>query len=149
MTQENIPKRLKCKDNHPTMVKLMKLNDLAQELGISIEFLSHKTIVTDSDRDPNLPHICLEDIEEGISHYINSFPLETEFRLVDDNPKYLEEEKKLHEEQMTKIKALADKARAEEEARKKEAEEAKKREIVAKEMQLLAELKAKYESRAE
>src|SRR5574339_247322 len=138
-----IAPRLRLKDNHPTAVKIAKLCDLADELGIGLSFYGQRVVVEDRDRDKNLPPLYLEDIEDG--HWFEEFPFATEYKLVYDNPEYIAQQKKEQEErdrvraeearvikERTKAKA---KAKAERRARKQE----------ARERQQLAELKAKYE----
>jgi len=142
MKSNSMPQRLRLKDTHSTAIKLQKIFDLADELGISFSFSSYGVYVSDRERDENLPDISIEDIETG--HLIDSLPPTTEFKLTYDNPEYLKQvkienqeynAKRAEEERLKKEKELAKKA--EEEARRAAALEAKERAI-------LAELKAKY-----
>ena len=75
------------KDNHPTSIKVAKLCELANELGISFHFHSGGVVVTDTARDEGSPSLHLEDIEEG--HHFTGFPFETEYKLVYENPAYI------------------------------------------------------------
>ena len=108
---KKISKRLFLKDTHPTMVKINKLYDLAEELGISFHFESGCCLVLDNDRDSNLPDLLLEDIEEN--HHVNSFPVVTEFKVVYDNPAYLAEQKRQYDAR--KIEGAARRAKLKEE----------------------------------
>lgn len=141
----NIPRRLRLKDKHPTAVKLDKLFAFADELGIGLSFYNHTVIVEDRDRDDKLPPLHLEDIEDD--HNTSAcFPPTTEYRLVYDNPAYLAEEAREFEERKQKEaeakaafkKAAEEKAKAEKERRAQQ--------IEAQERKTLAELKAKYEN---
>lgn len=139
-----IPYRLQLKDSHPTAVKLSKLMDLASELGIIISFLHQRVLIQDKDRDENLPPLYLEDIEEG--HWFDSFPIETEYKLVYVNPEYLANQKKEEAERIAKqeeSRRLAE--QREYEAAKKEMERRAKV-IEDNERRQLAILKEKYES---
>jgi hypothetical protein len=82
---------LKLKDNHPTMVKLNKLYELAEELGISISFGPQRTFVEDRDRDNSLPPLILEDIDNGES--IQEWPPTFEYKVYYDNPAHRAKEK--------------------------------------------------------
>lgn len=143
MLDKKIPERLKLKDKSSTMIKVMKLYDLAEELGIAIEFFGHAVVVSDRDRDSKLPYLYMEDIEEG--HYIDQFPPSTEFKLVYDNPEYLKQRR------LENVAYQAERNKKEEAAKTlKLAEEAKEKEErrlanIEREKKLLAELKAKYE----
>jgi hypothetical protein len=138
-----IPQYLRLKDNHPTMIKLMKLYDLADELKIQLSFHGQTMIVEDGDRDPNLPHLRLEDLESGDAP--GEWPPGCEFKVIYENPAYLEEQAK-EQEEYRKKRAEEEKARAEALARKrKEEEEKRAKEIEESERFLLAKLKAKYE----
>ena len=74
-------KQFKLKDNHPTMIKLNKLFELADELGISISFYGHRAVVNDIDRSNNDPILYLEDIEDT-NNNMAEFPPATEFKVV-------------------------------------------------------------------
>lgn len=143
-SSKKIAYRLQLKDTHPTSIKLAKLFELADELGISISFFHQRVLIEDKDRDKNLPPLYAEDIEEG--HWFQGFPFETEYKLVYVNPEYLAQQK-AEEAERLRIKA--------EELRiaKEKAEEAEKlelerraKELEERERQLLAELKEKYEN---
>lgn len=74
-------KQYKLKDNHPTMIKLSKLFELAEDLNISISFTGHRAIVEDFDRPKDAPVLYLEDIESD-SNDIGCFPPATEYKVV-------------------------------------------------------------------
>jgi hypothetical protein len=141
---KKISRRLQLKDNHPTAQKLAKLCELADELGISISFYSYRTVIEDTDRDPKLPPLYLEDIETGEG--MDEFPFQMEYKLVYDNPEWIAQEAREREER--------ERARVEEAERKRKAEEEKQRAAAEKarrtkeqrERELLAVLKDKYEN---
>jgi hypothetical protein len=133
---------LKLKDNHPTMVKLYKLYELADELGIHIGFGSHRTIVQDNDRDPNLPPLFLEDMENGEA--IQEWPPVFEYNVIYDNPAHLAKQKEEHEERDKVRKAEEAKREADRKAKEKAEVEARARENEQKERAELARLRAKY-----
>lgn len=139
---KKLSKRLVLKDTHPTAVKISKLMELADELGISISFLHQRVLIKDKDRDESLPPLFLEDIEEG--HWFESFPFETEYKLVYVNPEYIAEQKKEQEEyaQRRAEEIRLAKEHAEESARLEAEERAKA--LEARERRMLAELKEKY-----
>lgn len=141
---KKISRRLVLKDTHPTAVKISKLMDLADELGISISFLHQKVLIEDKDRDANLPPLYCEDIEEG--HWFDSFPFETEYKLAYVNPEYLAQEKKEHEERirLRDEQERLDKEKAVQLIAEKTAAAA--RALEARERRQLIELKEKYES---
>lgn len=141
---KKIARRLVLKETHPTAVKISKLMELADELGISISFLHQRVLINDRDRDENLPPLFLEDIEND--HWFESFPFETEYKLVYANPEYLAREKA---EEMERLRIRAEELRVSREkaeaAAKLELEE-RARSLEARERRILAELKEKYES---
>lgn len=141
---KKIPHRLVLRDTHPTAVKVLKLMDLAYELGISISFLHQAVLIKDKDRDQNLPPLFCEDIEEG--HWFESFPFETEYKLVYVNPEHLAYERKEHEERIRirDEQERLDKEKAAQLIAEKTAAAA--RALEARERRQLAELKEKYES---
>lgn len=142
-TKKKINRQLRLTDKHPTMVKFMKVYDLMDELGLSISFHGHRTTVEDRDRDPNLPHLYLEDIESQDSP-MNEFPPATEFCLIYDNPEYLAEQKRLLDERRkseAQAKLIKDNLEKERKlAEQAEAAARKERE----ERAVLAKLKNKY-----
>lgn len=83
---------LRLKDNHPTMVKLNKLIDLANELGISLTFTRFACSI--QDKDCKIPNLRLKDIENdhmsSDRQQIDCFPYEMEFVIIGDNPDYIE-----------------------------------------------------------
>jgi hypothetical protein len=147
--QKKIYPKLKLNDNHVTMKKFLKLTDLAEDLGISLEFLGDRICITDINRDPKLPPIYIEDIEGGS---IEEFPINMEYKMTYDNPEYLEQERlkkeelsnqrkereRLEELKKTEKLALQKKAELEREEKRLKDEEIK-------EKALLADLKAKWE----
>jgi len=140
----NIPQYLRLKDNHPTMVKFNKLCELAEELGISIEWHGQDVIIEDAERDKDLPPIFLKDIEQD--HWFDSFPPNTEFKMIYNNPEFLkrqelEHQKYLSEKAERERAALEQKRIAEEQARLR-----RQRELEDSERAMLEALKAKYES---
>lgn len=141
---KKISPRLQLKDTHPTAIKIAKLCALAEELGISISFLHQRVIIQDKDRDGNLPPLFLEDIEDN--HWFDSFPFETEYKLVYDNPEYLAQKKAEEAERLRLRQEELRAAKEKEERRFKEESEARAKALEARERQLLADLKEKYES---
>jgi hypothetical protein len=124
------------------MIKVNKLYDLATELGISISWLGHCTIIEDNERDRSLPNIRLEDIESN--DQVGEWPPATEFKLVYDNPAYLAEQKREYDErckQQAKAAELRKKEQKEAEAKCK-AKELKEKEEA--ERKLYLKLKAQY-----
>lgn len=140
---KKIPKRLQLKDTHPTAVKLSKLMDLADKLGISISFYHERVLIEDRDRSKELPPLYVEDIEEG--HWFQGFPFETEYKLVYENPEYIAQQKKEKEEDDQR---RAEAFRLTQEKLKKEAQEFLERRLKETELaerKQLAALKEKYE----
>lgn len=143
LEMNSIARRLRLKENHPTAIKLNQLFELADKLGISLEFSnSTRVLVSDSDRDENLPPLWLEDIED--SDYGGNFPPTTEYKLVYNNPAYLSlQEKKEREELEERQEAnrlKIEQAKAEEQARLAKIKEDKERQ----ERELLRTLLSKY-----
>lgn len=138
-----IPRRKLLKDKHPTMQKLQKLMDLADELGLHLSFWGQRTVITDNERDTDLPPLYIEDIESHDGP--QEFPPSLEFKIVYDNPDYIAHEKA---ERDRLNRAQEERKRKEEEARriaeKKEAER-RAREVEDRERRELARLKEKYE----
>lgn len=133
---------LKLTDNHPTMVKLYKLYDLAEELGISISFSSHRSFVSDRDRDESLPPLIIEDTDNGEA--IGEWPPCCEFKVYYDNPAYLAEQKAELEERNRLRQEEENKRESARKAKEKAEEEARMRALEQKERAELARLKAKY-----
>jgi hypothetical protein len=134
---------LRLKDNHPTMIKLMKLYDLAEELGIHLSFTGHACVVEDDERDAKLPMMRLEDIE-GDSYDVSEWPPTTEFKVIFENPAYLAEEAAKTAE---RNRIDAEKTKVRSEAAKKAAETRTRQEAEAKEARervQLADLRKKY-----
>lgn len=141
-TEKKLFQYLKLKDNHPTMAKLAKLYDLAEELGISISFGSHRTVVQDRDRDDKLPPLFLEELDGGET--IQEWPPTFEYKVIYDNPAYLAQQKAEQDEREKARDAervmREEKRKAQELAEK----EARKRAEEQRERAELARLKAKY-----
>jgi hypothetical protein len=137
-----IAQYLRLKDNHPTMVKLNKLYDLAKDLGITISFNGHVTVVHDNDRD-DLPHLRLEDMDSNDS--IKDWPPASEFMVIYENPAHIAERKQLFEQQMAEIKRLVKEADERDAIKKQEQEVEHLRKVEEQERAKLVELKAKYE----
>jgi len=124
------------------MVKLYKLYEFAEGLGIHISFAPHRTIIQDSDRDSNLPPLFLEDIDNGEA--IQEWPPVFEFKVIYDNPEHLAKQKA---EQDEREKARESERVQREEKRKAQElaeREARKRAEEQRERAELARLKAKY-----
>ncbi|CAB4196731.1 hypothetical protein UFOVP1290_251 [uncultured Caudovirales phage] len=137
-----IPRRLRLTDKHPTAIKIQKLFDLADDLGITIYFSNCGTYISDRDRDQKLPDISIYDIEPD--HYVNQFPPSTEFQMVYDNPEYLKQCKIENEEDNAR-RAEEERIKKEKELAKKAAEEAMLAAAnEARERKMLADLKEKY-----
>lgn len=140
----SIAQRLVLKDTHPTAIKVAKLCELADELGISISFFHQRVFIEDKNRDKTLPPLYVEDIEEG--HWFQGFPFETEYKLVYVNPDYINQQKaeeaerlRIHAEELRVAKERAEAAEKLELEKRAQALEARER-------QLLTKLKEKYES---
>jgi len=141
-TEKKIFPYLKLKDNHPTMEKLSKLYELAEELGIHISFGSHRTVVQDNDRDSKLPPLFLEDMENGEA--IQEWPPVFEYKVIYDNPAYLAQQK-AEQDEREKAREIERSQREEKRKAQELAEkEARKRAEEQRERAELARLKAKY-----
>jgi len=141
VSEDSPPRYLRLLDNHPTMVKLNKLAELADELGITILFSSHTTVVYDNEF-PN--PIEMYDADHGSEYPVSDFPPTMEFVLRYENPEYIklkeEERIKFEEERVQREKAK------QEEIKRKAAEDQRRRELETTriEMAELARLKEKY-----
>lgn len=134
--------RLVLKENHPTAVKVAKLCDLAGELGISLSFYHQRVLVTDVARDKSLPSLYLEDIEEN--NWFESFPFETEYKLVYANPEFLAQEKQKQDEHNRQRDENARLRREETDAAIKVKEILLAQQVKDAELKMLATLKEKY-----
>jgi hypothetical protein len=75
----NMP-RMYLKENHPTMIKLAKLCEYADKLGLSIEFTGYGVyFIQDDGKDYRV-----EDIEPD--HIVTHFPPSTEYKLTYEKP---------------------------------------------------------------
>jgi hypothetical protein len=133
---------LKLKESHPTMVKLFKLYDLAEKLGIHISFGGHRTIVQDNDRDEKLPPLFLEDIDSGEA--VQEWPPVFEFKVIYDNPAFLAKEQEERKERNRLAEEQEAKREAALKAKQKADAEKRAREEERKDRAELARLKAKY-----
>lgn len=103
MSDKPIPHLLRLKDNHPVMVKLMKLYDFAEQLGLSISFSHNGAIV--EDRDWHGPMLKMYDIEDGANSGVDEWPPATEFKVIYENPAWLAEEKRKAKEYLEQQEA--------------------------------------------
>lgn len=136
---------LRLNDNHPTAVKLSKLFDLADKLGISLSFYNHTTIVEDRDRDRSLPPLHIKDIEDYDNGF-GCFPPTTEYKIIYDNPEYLAEQQRQNEERKRKEEERLTAERLAAAAKEKSQKERQAKEKEAHDRKLLQELKEKYEN---
>jgi hypothetical protein len=133
---------LRLKDGHPTAQKMQKLWQLADELGLHIEFYGHRTIVTDIDFPDRLYDMSdLENADDAVS----DFPPGCEYTLRFENPEYTKYQEKLAEERDKQRKAEREAAEAAAAEKKRREEEERRRCQERQERAQLAELKAKYE----
>jgi hypothetical protein len=132
----------KLKDSHPTMKKLQKLEDLAEELGICIYFSSNGTIVNDTDFEHDIYMLDIEDHNTCI----NTFPCSTEYILRYENPEYIKEQDRIYAERKAQQEEKERLAKIENERILQEAEQKQKAAEEAKERAELLRLKNKYES---
>jgi multidrug efflux pump subunit AcrA (membrane-fusion protein) len=142
MAEKKVTEYLKLKDNHPTMIKLLKLYDLAEELGISVSFGNYRTIVNDRDRDDKLPPLFIEEVDGG--EPVQEWPPVFEFKVIYDNPEYLAKKKAEQEEYDRKRKEESAKKEAEQKAKEQAEAAARARAQEQRERAELARLKAKY-----
>jgi hypothetical protein len=137
---QKIPQRMRLKDTHPTMIKLMKLYDLAEELKLTLMF-DGPLFLQDGDQ-PDLHGLEIQEVDMGGE--VCDFPPTFEFKATYRNPKYEAEQKRIFEEQTAKIHQLAEQGRKEKAERlAKEAEE-RRAEAERKERAELVRLKTKY-----
>jgi len=137
-----IAEYLRLKDNHSTMVKLMKLYDCAEELGIHLYFSGGACLVEDEQRDSNLPRIRLEDIESADAVY--EWPPSCEFKAIYENPEAIAQRAKEHTEYLAEVEVKRAKKEAEAEAAQKLEEEIARERLETLEKRELARLKTKY-----
>lgn len=80
---------MRLKDGHPTMVKLNKLFQLADELGISISYSSSgAATIRDLDFVDGVAPLILSDIEHS-EYPMEDFPCTLDFKVTYENPAYL------------------------------------------------------------
>ncbi len=142
MSDKIISQYLRLKDNHPTMVKLMKLYDCAEELGIHLSFHGIACTVYDRDRDPKLPFITIEDTDNHEA--LQEWPPATEFSCRYENPAYIVARDAKWKLELAKREEDKLKKQMEEEAQKQLEEERAKERLEALEKRELARLKTKY-----
>ena len=140
--KQPIAQVLKLKDAHPTMIKLNKLYDLAEELGIRISFGTRETLVHDLERDNKLPPLLLQDLDNGES--IQDWPPCFEYKAVYRNPAWLAKETAENEERTKARVADFAKQESERQAKEQAIADAQAREQELKERAELARLKNKY-----
>ncbi len=125
-------------ENDSTLLKIKKIEELANQLGIIIISACNKIWAVDTTSNSN--PIYLSDMSNNTSCVTNEFPCRTPHKWITDNPVYLqkiekhnkilEEQRRIKEEKLLKQKA------AKETAYKKSVEENERKQ--------LALLKAKY-----
>lgn len=142
MAEKKIFQYLKLKDNHPTMVKLAKLADLAEELGISISFSNYYAQVHDRDRDDSLPPLRMEELDGGEA--VGEWPPIFEYKVIYENPAYLAQQEAERKERDQKRKEEEAKRESERKAKEEADRLARERAVEQKERAELARLKAKY-----
>lgn len=147
--QRKPTKFLRLKDNHATMGKLHKLMELAEELGIWLEFDQNYCLLHDRDREDTVFRVYDLDHEDEA---VSDFPPALDFKVLMDNPAYTEWQK----QEAERVRLQAEEAsRVAEAKRKKQREEAELRRqeearlaaiaLEQKERAELARLKTKYE----
>jgi len=75
-------KTYRLKENHPTYQKFLKLYNLAEKLGISLEFIGDQCFLVDFD----LPKIRFQVKDIEPNHILTSFPYPTEFEITYQKP---------------------------------------------------------------
>ena len=143
MVEKKISEYMRLKDNHPTMVKLQKLYDLAEELKIQISFSQSLSVVNDRDLPEDHPMFRLEDLDSGEA--VEEWPPTFEYKIIYQNPAYITEETRLRKEREATAVAENKKKAEAQVARRKAEEEERKQETERKERAELARLKRKYE----
>jgi hypothetical protein len=119
---------LRLKENHPTMIKLMKLYAVADELGINISFHGVNAVLSDKDNED--VYFYVQDVDDGEA--IQDFPPATEFKIIFENPEFL----KFQEEE-----AKQDRFRREQKEKEKREKEAARRELEEKRIAKEKEMK--------
>lgn len=131
---------LRLRDTHPTMIKLEKLNQVADELGLSFSFYQNSCRLSDKDLPDVDIRICDLESNDGPSW----FPFEIEYKCLVDNPVYLQECKERAEaDAILRAEKQAEKERLENEKKEKSERERMARERQQEIAQLL-KLKEKY-----
>jgi hypothetical protein len=139
---KEIPRTIELDENHPTMIKLNQLMDLADDLGLKLYLHGQSLVVQDNKS--NLPPLLIEDIEPN--HYINVFPPNMEFRLIYDNPEYLAQRKRESEREQAEWEEKRRIAKEKAELARQQAEQLRLKQIEDSERATLRFLKSKYES---
>ena len=123
------------------MIKINKLYELADELGIRILFEGYQVLIVDGES--NINSFRIEDVDNPREN-LSSFPPNLEFRVVCDNPEYV----KLKEQEYEAwIKRRNEERLAEEEKKKQEAlegERIRREKLEQRERAQYEELKKKY-----
>lgn len=132
---------LRLKESHPTMVKLAKLCEFADELGIQLSYYGMRTLLQDSDM-PNIT-MYVDDIESKDA--INEFPFTFEYKITYENQVWLKERQLESEKRAAELKEAEIKRIAAEEQKRIEGEKKAQDKKKQEELKLLADLKAKYE----
>lgn len=142
MSDKKLSQYLRLKDKHPTMVKLAKLANYAEKLGISLSFGHYHAYVEDRDRDKSLPPLIMKDLEDG--EMGAEWPPIFEYKVVFENPEYIAQQKAEQEERDKKRAAEEVERKAKREAEEKAARAAIAAELEKRERAELVRLKAKY-----
>jgi len=131
------PHTLRACENHPTVQKINKLCEVAQELGVYVQFFGHRTFVTDKEFPGRLYDISdIGNSDEAIS----DFPPQLDYKLTFENPKWTN----WNNENNARREKERRQAEAEERRVREEEERQKARALEERERQELARLKEKY-----
>jgi hypothetical protein len=134
---------LRCRDNHPIMVKMMKLYTFAEELGIRLSFHGFNTVLEDEQYPDTSFYVHDCDNNEAV----NEWPPATEFKITYENPAFKRwlQEREAEYQREREAEALKLQLRKEEEAKARAVEEKRlAKEKESKERELLRHLKEKY-----
>lgn len=102
-------KYLKLKDTHPLSKKVNQVFCLMEDLGLIFNVYENEIVINDSTQDK---YSCFRLMDIEPNHYSEQIPPATEYKILVDNPEYLEEEKRR--------KIIQEEDRAAEEKRKEE-----------------------------
>jgi hypothetical protein len=110
---------LKLKENHPTLIKLEQIFSLMEELQISFDFSNVGMRVTDQSQE-RFTFFYMEDLEDDHSPMSN-LPPTFEYKVLADNPKFLEEQELATKQRLEQaLKKREEAALKEAEAKKQE-----------------------------